>query len=99
MEVFGNICENAFKYGDSKVKVSCEESNTALTVIIEDNGPGVSDNAKSRVLERGARADTVNPGQGIGLAVAVDIISAYNGGIEIETSSLGGAKFMIELPL
>jgi two-component system sensor histidine kinase PhoQ len=50
------------------------------------------------VLQRGERLDTSAPGQGIGLAVAVDILSSYNGELSIHESPLGGARFRILLP-
>jgi two-component system sensor histidine kinase PhoQ len=51
------------------------------------------------ILQRGARVDTsAAPGQGIGLAVAVDILSSYDGQLEVGESSLGGASFKITLP-
>jgi two-component system sensor histidine kinase PhoQ len=50
------------------------------------------------ILTRGARADTANAGQGIGLAVAVDILSSYGGSLEITTATLGGAGFILRLP-
>ena len=43
-------------------------------------------------------ADTAQPGQGIGLAVAIDIISGYQGSLEVFNSSLGGAEFRLYLP-
>jgi len=98
MELFGNLIENAFKYGNKKVKVSAVSSQGQVNVSIEDDGPGVPAHLKSEILQRGARADTSIQGQGIGLAVAVDIISSYSGGLVVEDSELGGACFLVSLP-
>lgn len=98
MEIFGNLIENAFKYGKSKVIVKGKASNDQLTITIEDNGPGVPADFRGEILKRGARIDTSSPGQGIGLAVVAEIISSYDGGIHIDTSPLGGALFQISLP-
>ncbi|GLS26903.1 two-component sensor histidine kinase [Marinibactrum halimedae] len=98
MELLGNIMENACKYGDGKVNVSASRDEL-LTILVEDNGPGVPLDRRKTVLTRGARADTATTGQGIGLAVAVDILSSYNGGLTINKSEhLGGAEFKIEVP-
>lgn len=98
MEVLGNLIENACKYGKSQVHISAKIIHGDLRISIEDNGPGVSDTLKSTILMRGARADTATAGQGIGLSVAVDIVSSYGGSLQISRSSLGGASFNISLP-
>ncbi len=98
MEILGNMIENAFKYGKSKVKISAKPDNDQLTIRIEDDGPGVPVTLRGEILKRGARADTSAPGQGIGLAVATEIISGYDGGIDIHESDIGGALFKITLP-
>lgn len=99
MEVFGNILENAFKYGATQVRVSSRKRASELCLIIDDDGPGVAESMRRSILQRGSRIDTKLPGQGIGLAVAADIISSYDGGISVASSELGGASFVIELPL
>lgn len=98
MEVLGNLIENACKYGHSQVLVSARIRSNELWLCIDDDGPGVSESAKHIILNRGARADTATSGQGIGLAVAVDIVSSYGGSIKISRSDLGGANFTISLP-
>ncbi|BCE00932.1 ATP-binding protein [Marinicellulosiphila megalodicopiae] len=95
MEVFGNLIENAFKYTDNQIKISCNEASDVTQIIIEDNGPGIAQESRQVILQRGERADTQQTGQGIGLSVVVDILSSYNAGISIEQSDLGGAKFVM----
>lgn len=46
-------------------------------------------------MQRGARADTLVQGQGIGLAVVTDIVSSYGGEISVDKSKLGGAKLEV----
>ncbi|HWV13967.1 MAG TPA: ATP-binding protein [Cellvibrio sp.] len=100
MELLGNIIENAFKYGNTKVKVrSFVSPNKQLLFTIEDDGPGIPQQQQARILERGHRLDSNQPGQGIGLAVAADIIHSYGGQLHIQHSDLGGAQFKIQLPL
>jgi len=97
-EVMGNLIENACKYGTKNVNLQAHKHTSGLRIIIEDDGPGVPIELQRKILERGARIDTAQPGQGIGLSVATDIISAYNGSIECSKSTLGGAKFSLWLP-
>ncbi|WP_027858051.1 ATP-binding protein [Marinobacterium jannaschii] len=99
MELLGNLLENAFKYGHSQVAVSATLRDGLLDIAIEDDGPGVSSEQSQTILQRGARLDTSIQGQGIGLSVAADIVSSYNGALSVERSEkLGGALFRLELP-
>lgn len=99
MELLGNVLENAFKYGYSEVSVRLEQQAGMLRINIADDGPGVSPDRRQTILKRGERADTSAPGQGIGLSVAVDILSSYDGELQIGEAELGGAEFSIRLPL
>jgi two-component system, OmpR family, sensor histidine kinase PhoQ len=98
MELLGNITENAFKYGRSHVSIKSEHIDKQLIITISDDGPGIPKEQQTRILERGQRLDTNQPGQGIGLSVAADIVHSYNGQIAISQSTLGGAEFQIFLP-
>jgi two-component system sensor histidine kinase PhoQ len=99
LELLGNVLENAFKYGRRRVYMAVIADAAALTLIIGDDGPGVPRHRQQQILQRGARADTARPGQGIGLAVAVDIVSAYRGSLTVgKSAELGGAEFRIILP-
>lgn len=95
LEVLGNVLDNAFKYGEGKVGISTSSASNdfqSLEIVIEDNGSGISEEKQEFVLQRGARADTLVQGQGIGLAVVTDIVSSYDGTIGVGGSDLGGAK-------
>jgi len=95
LEVLGNVLDNAFKYGRGEVSIKTDsriESFQGLEIVIEDNGYGISEEKQEFVLQRGARADTLVQGQGIGLAVVTDIVSSYGGTILVGPSDLGGAK-------
>lgn len=98
MELMGNIIDNACKYGHHLLVVSAKQEGKDLSLTVEDDGPGVAADVQQSILTRGARADTATPGQGIGLAVAVDILSSYGGSIDIFRSRLGGAGFAVRIP-
>ncbi|MCZ4337120.1 ATP-binding protein [Shewanella colwelliana] len=100
MELCGNLMENAFKMCISQVAVSAYyNDNSEFVLIVEDDGPGVAQNIRQRIIERGVRADTQKAGQGIGLAVCNEIAISYGGQLLIETSELEGAKFIIRIPI
>ena len=94
-ELLGNLLDNAVKWCRSRVRVKARIEDGSLVLSIEDDGPGIADADAQRVLERGARLDESQPGQGIGLAVVRDIVGAYDGKIEIARSDLGGAAVVV----
>ncbi|BFM05435.1 two-component system sensor histidine kinase PhoQ [Halioxenophilus aromaticivorans] len=99
MEMLGNLLDNACKYTHQQVHVAAYEQAEELVINISDDGPGVPEHKRATILQRGARADTAQSGQGIGLAVVVDILSSYGGSLTVDESHFGGAEFTIELPI
>lgn len=95
MEVMGNVLDNACKYCLEFVEVSIQHNDDTLHMIVEDDGPGILESQRERVFHRGQRADTLRPGQGIGLSVVRDILDQYDGNIIIGVSPLGGARMEI----
>jgi len=98
MELLGNLMDNAYKYGAGEVKVSVAEQAEHLQLIVEDNGVGLDEVEAKEITQRGARLDTQEQGQGIGMAVVVDIVKSYQAQLNIEQSDLLGAKFVIIFP-
>jgi two-component system, OmpR family, sensor histidine kinase PhoQ len=99
MEMLGNLLDNAFKWCRSEVRIRADVAKGMLILAIEDDGPGIPAQDAQRLLARGARADEAVPGQGIGLAVAREICEAYGGRLGVETSTLGGARLCLHLPM
>ncbi len=97
MELCGNVLDNAFKYGHTLVQVKASQKGKALLLEVNDDGNGIAESDRHYVLQRGARADTVKSGQGIGLAVVTEIVSAYGGELRIERSEWGGASIKLRL--
>jgi two-component system sensor histidine kinase PhoQ len=98
LEMLGNLMDNAYKYGAGEVRVSVIDHNDTVDFIIEDNGVGIDESQREKITQRGARLDTQEHGQGIGMAVVVDIIKGYKGTINIDESDLWGAKFTVSFP-
>ena len=94
-EIAGSIIENACKFSRARVAVT----GGTDAIIVEDDGPGIAAGMREHVLARGARLDESTAGTGIGLAVARDVAALYGGGLQFETSALGGLKALIKLPL
>jgi signal transduction histidine kinase len=101
-EMLGNLIDNAAKYGGGCVFVGVsddgEEAGT-LTILCEDDGPGIEAEERGRIFGRGARLDTEKPGTGLGLAIVKDVAEIYGGSVELGTSTkLGGLAARLVLP-
>ena len=102
-ELLGNLVDNACKFCRSRVRLTVVVDPHAgarerLTLCIDDDGPGISEENRPRVLQRGVRTDESVPGQGLGLAMVHDTVDLYGGSLSIDTSPLGGARFELRLP-
>ncbi len=95
LEALGNVLDNACKYCLEFVEVSVRQEDDTLHLIVEDDGPGIPQSKRVLVFDRGQRADTLRPGQGVGLAVARDVVSQYDGEILTGDSELGGARMEV----
>jgi len=95
MEVLGNVLDNACKYCLEFVEVSARQTDDHLHIFVEDDGPGIPQSKRDLVFDRGQRADTLRPGQGVGLSVAREIVDQYEGKILHGDSPLGGAKMEV----
>jgi two-component system sensor histidine kinase PhoQ len=102
-ELLGNLLDNACKWACSHVRIEAgieaeASSRVALRLLIDDDGPGIAESDRARVLTRGGRADEATPGHGLGLAMVRDTVELYGGALRIDASSLGGARFELKLP-
>jgi signal transduction histidine kinase len=101
-----NVLDNAIKYtpADAHIRMTAgEQPDGIVRLTIEDDGPGVSDEALARLFEKFYRAPGApggsRGGSGIGLAVARGMIEATGGHVEARRSELGGLAVDLELPM
>lgn len=97
-EMLGNLLDNACKYGQGQVSLSARKHKHEIELCVDDNGPGFPPAEREQLLRRGVRADTRREGQGIGLAVVVEIVQAYDGRITLGTAADGGARVQLRFP-
>lgn len=101
-EMLGNLLDNAFKWANSTVQVSVAEGRIGegekMALLIDDDGPGLPDDAMAEVLKRGRRLDEAMPGSGLGLSIVVDLAKLYGGELTLQRSPLGGLRVRLVLP-
>jgi signal transduction histidine kinase len=97
-EMLGNLIENAFKWAKGRVRVVMAGQPDGLAITVEDDGPGIPEADRARVLERGLKLDERMPGAGLGLAIAADLAALYQGTVSLGGAALGGLSCRLELP-
>jgi len=98
------LLDNALRHApeSSKLSISLEQTDSSLRLSIEDQGPGVPEQARDRVFERffrleGAR-DRMTGGSGLGLAIVKSLCESIGGKVWVTGGSSLGANFVVELP-
>ncbi|HKL30247.1 MAG TPA: PAS domain-containing sensor histidine kinase [Natrialbaceae archaeon] len=97
-ELFANLIENALVHSDGdRVLIMAGESDGTVTVTVEDDGRGIPDDEKERILEKGYKG-AESTGSGLGMHLAARIAETYDGELDVRDSELGGARFDVRLP-
>ena len=104
LELLGNVLDNACKWCRHAVRLTASVDGSyatreRLSIVVEDDGPGISAEDRIRIGQRGVRTDETMPGHGIGLSMVQDTVEMYGGSLTISASTaLGGASFGLRLP-
>lgn len=106
VRALSNITENAVRYEPeaSQVVVTGSCAPGEARIVIENHGPTIPDEEKSRILEpfyqgRIDGAGNGNTHAGLGLAIAQGIVEAHGGRLWVDDTAGGGATFIVALPL
>ncbi len=101
--VLCNLLENAAKYtpAGSMIDVSATIHGAWLSLTVSDDGPGVPHGLEQAIFEKFTRGEreSAMPGVGLGLAICRAIVEAHGGKISAGRSDMGGAAFVVTLPL
>jgi two-component system osmolarity sensor histidine kinase EnvZ len=96
-----NLASNARRYADT-LRVEAKHSARWLTVVFDDDGPGVPADKRDDVFKPFFRLDAArnldNSGTGLGLAIARDIARSHGGNVTLGDSPLGGLRATIRIP-
>ncbi len=99
--VWSNLIGNAVKFSPQggEIRISLRQEPGALVFCVEDQGPGISEEAKKHIFDKFYQGDTShkNEGNGLGLALVKRILSISNAEIKAENRNEGGCRFTVTL--
>ncbi len=102
-QLLGNLISNAVKYspegGEIGITLAVREGELELQV--EDHGIGMDEEVRDRIFERFYRADTSTTavsGAGLGMSVALMVVEAHGGRIDVESEKGQGTRVIVRLP-
>ena len=101
-----NLLDNAARYTPpgSRIELRLRAAGRDAVVEVEDDGPGIPPELREEIFDRFVRgegpADTVRAsGSGLGLAIVRAVAASHGGSAEVTESDLGGARFVVRIPL
>ncbi|MBD2246868.1 hybrid sensor histidine kinase/response regulator [Nostoc sp. FACHB-888] len=98
--VLTNIIGNAIKFTDKgSVDIHCYSTPVAVTIDIQDTGPGISKQDQAILFERFRQGKHQRSGSGLGLYLSRCIIEAHQGTIDVTSEPGKGSTFTIRLPV
>ena len=104
VQVLGHLVRNAILHSPPRgvVTVATTTSTEGVVFVVTDQGPGVPPEARTRIFERFAHADTTDrreqPGSGLGLPLARGLAEQQGGWLDVASAPAGGASFRLTLP-
>lgn len=98
MELLGALAENGTKWASSRVRISARREGEGTRLLVEDDGPGLTDAQIEQLGVRGVRLDEARSGSGIGISIAREIVAINGGRLAFTRSELGGLCVKVELP-
>ncbi len=91
-----NGCDALAGRPDGRVEVALTVEGDTLRMVVQDNGPGIPEEIRSKLFE--PFVTTKAKGSGLGLAICRRLVEAMRGRIEVQKADDGGARFVVEIP-
>ena len=102
IQVFVNLLSNSKdameNTTDPRLFISTKNLNDKVEIVISDNGCGIKDEIKSKIFDSFYTTKEVGKGTGLGLNITKNIISEFNGTIDLKSEENVGTTFTIRLP-
>ncbi|WP_273035320.1 ATP-binding protein [Massilia timonae] len=98
----GNLLRNAQKYAQERIVLSARRTPDGVEIAVDDDGPGIPLDERDRIFDPFYRLDRsrdrATGGFGLGLSIAHKAVALHGGTLRVESSPLGGARFVLRLP-
>lgn len=98
----GNLLRNAQKYAQGSIVLSARRTPGQVEIAVDDDGPGIPLEERDRIFDPFYRLDRsrdrATGGFGLGLSIAHKAVALHGGTLRVESSPLGGARFVLRLP-
>ena len=98
LQIISNLLSNAFRWtpDGGRVDLSLSQENGAVSVRVDDNGPGIGPDERERIFRPFWSRD--GRGTGLGLAIANELAVALGGRIDLTSEPGEGSRFELVLP-
>jgi len=103
VQILRPVVENACRFAKAEVLLRASRNGKEVQFLVEDDGPGVSEEEKERIFEPGVRGSASEKktdgsrGTGLGLPLARRLARAAAGDVEVRPGETG-ARFVVRLP-
>jgi signal transduction histidine kinase len=103
VRVVANLLDNACRHASSSVHVSVTQTDGRVSLIVDDDGPGIPLEDRDRVFERFTRLDpsrvrSEQGSAGLGLALVRAVVERHHGTVRVADAPTGGARLQVDLP-
>jgi two-component system sensor histidine kinase TctE len=101
-ELASNLVDNAARYGARNVKLATRTSGAHAVLEVEDDGPGIPPQERTRIFERFHRlAGAPSEGSGLGLAIVAEIAQRHGAAVSVEDARGGstGTRVVVSFPI
>ncbi len=100
--VLRNLGENAARHAAGRIDIAVVERGSEVVLTVDDDGSGIPESDRNRVLQRFVRLDEARSrddgGNGLGLSIVDEVARAHGGSVSVARSRLGGARIEVTLP-
>ena len=83
----------------ASVKVSTSVNEGFVSLSVTDNGIGIPNHIKEKIMQPFFTTKPAGEGTGLGLSMSYDIIKAHGGELKVETEERVGSEFIVKLPI